>query len=29
VRSALAAEAGAWERWGVRAADQLEIREVP
>jgi uncharacterized protein len=29
VRSALAAEAGAWERWGVHEADQLEIREVP
>ncbi len=27
-RSALAAEAGALERWGVRVADQLEIREV-
>jgi uncharacterized protein len=29
VRSALAAESGAWERWGVHEADQLEIREVP
>jgi uncharacterized protein len=29
VRSALAAEAGALERWGVRPSDQLEIREVP
>ena len=27
-RSVLQAEAGALERWGVRAADQLEIREV-
>ncbi len=27
-RSVLEAEAGAWERWGVRVADQLEIREV-
>jgi uncharacterized membrane protein (UPF0127 family) len=27
-RSVLQAEAGAWERWGVRVADQLEIREV-
>jgi hypothetical protein len=28
-RSVLQAEAGALERWGVRVADQLEIREVP
>jgi uncharacterized membrane protein (UPF0127 family) len=28
VRSAVQAEAGALERWGVREADQLEIREV-
>ena len=27
-RSVLQAEAGALERWGVRVADQLEIREV-
>jgi uncharacterized membrane protein (UPF0127 family) len=27
-RSVLQAEAGALERWGVRLADQLEIREV-
>jgi uncharacterized membrane protein (UPF0127 family) len=28
VRSVLQTEAGALERWGVRVADQLEIREV-
>ena len=28
VRSVLAAEAGALERWGVQVADRLEIREV-
>jgi uncharacterized membrane protein (UPF0127 family) len=28
-RSVLQAEAGALGRWGVRVADQLEIREVP
>jgi len=27
-RSVLQTEAGAMERWGVRVADQLEIREV-
>jgi hypothetical protein len=27
-RSALQTEAGALERWGVRVADQLDIREV-
>jgi uncharacterized membrane protein (UPF0127 family) len=27
-RSVLLAEAGALERWGVRVADQLDIREV-
>jgi uncharacterized protein len=27
-RSVLQTEAGALERWGVRAADQLDIREV-
>ncbi len=27
-RSVLQTEAGALERWGVRVADQLEIREV-
>ncbi len=26
-RSALAAEAGAFERWGLRVGDQLEIKE--
>src|SRR5271163_5001582 len=28
-RSAVQAEAGALERWGVRVGDQLEVREVP
>jgi uncharacterized membrane protein (UPF0127 family) len=28
VRSVLQTEAGALERWGVRVADQLDIREV-
>ena len=28
-RSAVEAEAGALERWGVRVGDQLEVREVP
>jgi uncharacterized protein len=28
-RSAVAAEAGALERWGVRVGDQLEVRAVP
>ena len=28
-RSAVEAEAGAFERWGVRVGDQLEVREVP
>jgi hypothetical protein len=27
-RSVLQTEAGALERWGVRVADQLDIREV-
>jgi uncharacterized membrane protein (UPF0127 family) len=29
VRSVIEAEAGSWERWGVRVGDQLVIREVP
>ncbi len=29
VHSAVEAEAGALERWGVRVGDQLEVREVP
>jgi uncharacterized protein len=29
VRSALEAEAGSLERWGVRVGDQLVIRQVP
>ncbi|MGP0029672.1 MAG: DUF192 domain-containing protein [Acidimicrobiales bacterium] len=28
VRSVVEAEAGSWERWGVRVGDQLVIREV-
>jgi len=28
VRSVVGAEAGSWERWGVRVGDQLVIREV-
>jgi uncharacterized membrane protein (UPF0127 family) len=28
-RSALEAEAGSMERWGIRVGDQLEIRQVP
>ncbi len=28
-RSAVEAEAGSLERWGVRVGDQLEVREVP
>jgi len=28
-RSAVQAEAGALERWGVRVGDQLEVREAP
>jgi hypothetical protein len=28
VRSVVEAEAGSWERWGVRVGDQLDIREV-
>lgn len=28
-RSAVETEAGAFERWGVRIGDQLEVREVP
>jgi uncharacterized protein len=29
VRSAVEAEAGALERWGVRVGDQLEVRDAP
>jgi len=28
-RSAVEAEAGSLERWGVRVGDQLEVRQVP
>lgn len=28
-RSAVEAEAGALERWGVRVGDQLEVRDIP
>ncbi len=28
VRSVVEAEAGSWERWGIRVGDQLLIREV-